>query len=134
MSHDDEIFPEFIGDAGGPVEIFQSCPSGNARVIGENSNLNSDGEGIAENSTGSEGNARGSDVNCATLTGSLVDVGGSHLNSDYGSFFGSSGDNRVSDQKEVVTAEFTKLSLKSPSDDDNRSEDSFEGGEKNWML
>ena len=59
-----------------------------------------------------------------------MDVGGSHLNSDYGSFFGSSGDNRVSDQKEVVTAEFTKLSLKSPSDDDNRSEDSFEGGKK----
>ena len=63
MSHGDEIFPEFIGDTRGPVEKFQSCRSGNAGVIGENSNLNLDGEGIAENSTGSEGNAKGSDVN-----------------------------------------------------------------------
>ena len=43
MSHGDEIFPEFIGDAGGPVENFQSCCSENAGVIGENSNLSPDG-------------------------------------------------------------------------------------------
>jgi hypothetical protein len=52
-----------------------------------------------------------------------VDAKGSHINSDDGSLFGSSGDNKVSDQKEVVTAELTKLSLKSPSDDDNRSDE-----------
>ena len=49
-------------------------------------------------------------------------------------FLGLQGTTESLTKKKGGTAEFTKLSLKSPSDDDNRSEDSFEGGEKNWML
>ena len=49
-SGDDARLLRSLGDAGGPVEIFQSRRSGNAGDIGENSTLNPDVEGVAENS------------------------------------------------------------------------------------
>ena len=83
---DDAKLPGSSGDAGGPVDFFQSPHSGNAGVIGETSNLNPDGEDVAENFNSStlciecdamllesQGDARGSDENSESHSNSSSD-------------------------------------------------------------
>ena len=70
---DDARLPGSSGDARGPVENFQSHCSVNAGVICENSTLNPDGEGVAENSASSTHCIDGD----AAFPGSSGDAGGS---------------------------------------------------------